>query len=61
MWGVTGGPYVLFNGNDAYFLTEVDQKTGVEDIVRSPVAIDVGGNKLILSLETLGAHGSEDA
>lgn len=45
--------YVLFNGNDAHFLSKVDQKASVEDIVRSPVAIDIGGNKLVLSLETL--------
>lgn len=53
--------YILFDANDAQFLSKVDQKVGVEDILQSPIAVNVGGNDLTLSLETLGAHGVNSA
>lgn len=52
---------ILFDGNDAELLSKVDQEVRVEDILRSPVAIDIGGDDLILSPETLGAHGVKSA
>lgn len=52
---------ILFDGNDAELLSKVNQEVRVEDILRSPVAIDIGGDDLILSPETLGAHGVKSA
>ena len=55
------GWYILFYGNDTQFLSKGDQKVGIEDILRTPVTVNVGGNYLALSLETHGAHGREEA
>ena len=53
--------YILFDGNDTQFLSKVDQKVCIEDIFRTPVTVNVGGNYLALSPETHGAHGREEA
>jgi hypothetical protein len=52
--------YILFDGNDTQFLSRVDQKVGIEDIFRTPVTVNVGGNYLALSLEAHGVHGREN-
>lgn len=49
--------HILFDSNDGQLLSKVDQEVGVEDVLRSPVAVDIGGDELTLSPETLGAHG----
>jgi hypothetical protein len=53
--------YILFDGNDTQFLGKVDQKICIEDILRIPITVNIGGNYLALSLETHGAHGREKA
>ena len=52
------GSRVLFDSNDTQFLSEVYQKVGIENILRSPVTIDIGTDELALSLEARSAHGS---
>lgn len=42
-------------------MSKVDQKVGVEDIIQSPVAVNIGSNDLALSLETLGTHSVKSA
>ena len=52
---------ILFDGNDTQFLSKVDQKIGIENVLRSPVTVNVGSDDLALSLEARGAHGREKA
>ena len=42
-------------------MSKVSQKVGVEDILYSPVTVDIGCNDLTLSVKTLGAHGGKKA
>lgn len=50
------GRCILFDSDDSQFLSKVDQKVSVEDILQSPVSVNIGSNDLVLSLETLGTH-----
>ena len=58
MWTIC---HILFDSNYAQFLSKVSQKVCFEDILGSPVAVNIGGNELVASLETLGAHGGNNA
>ena len=59
--GMSTSCRILFNGNNAQFLSKVDQKVSTEDIFWSPVTVNTGGNHLTLSLETRRTHGGEKA
>ena len=52
---------LLFDSNEGQLLSKVNQEVGIENILRSPVAVDIGGDELILCPETLGAHGIKSA
>ena len=56
-----GSVCILFDGDDTQLLNKVVQKSGVEDILRGPVAVNTGSNDLALCLETLRAHGIKKA
>ena len=55
------GCRILFNTDNAHFLSKVSQKVGVEDVLYSPVTVDIGGDDLTLGVKTLGAHGGKKA
>lgn len=55
------GYHILLNSNDTQFLSKVNQKVGVKDIDWSPVTVNIGGNDLALSFETLRTHGVNGA
>jgi hypothetical protein len=57
MMGAWTGVCVLFDGDNTQFLNKVIQKSSVEDILWSPVPVNIGSNNLALCLETLGTHG----
>ena len=58
MWIMCHAP---LDSNYAQFLSKVNQKVCVEDSLGSPGAVDIGGNELVLSLESLRAHGGDNA
>lgn len=52
---------VLLNAQDTDFIREINQNPRIYDICNGPLAVDARRDKLVLSLETLGAHGVDEA
>lgn len=52
---------ILFNAQDTDLIREIGQNSCVYNISDGPLAVDARGDKLVLSLEALGAHCVDEA
>jgi hypothetical protein len=54
-------PHVLFDTQGANFVRKIDQDSCIDNFLDGPFAVDTRRDKLVLSLEPLGAHGVQKA